>query len=354
MFEGEVWYVVVVEKSDIQAPQGWAILRAQVRPVVTSVWVGSVVAAIPGLAVAVVLAVAAARSVGGRIRKVSLAAESLAAGDLSTRVPESGEDEVASLSRSFNTMAGRLEETVGSLDAERERALGLLDANRQLVANVSHELRTPVALIRGQVEALEEDDPQNERLHMALRETARLEQLVSDLFQLASAEAGSLQMTLGDWDISEVVRDAAAPLVELAWRESQVTVVVGAAEPVFAKADRDRLARVLQNLLRNAVRHTPEGGLVRVATSPSPGPVVIVSDTGPGIAREDLPHIFERFYRGDASRARDTGGAGLGLAITREFVEAMGGSISVESPPGEGATFTIQLPAAAGHPPATS
>lgn len=337
--------VVVVEKYDIQTPQGWAILRAQVRPVVATVWVGSVVAAIPGLAVAAILAVAAARSVGGRIRDVSKAAESLAAGSLESRAPVRGEDEVASLARSFNQMAERLQETMVSLEGERARAVGLLDANRQLVANVSHELRTPVALIRGQVEALDEDAPGNPRIEMALRETGRLETLVSDLFQLASAEAGALRLVLRAVDLASLVRESVEPLVEPARREASVAVAIEAPAAVTAMADRERLARVIQNLVRNAVRHVPEGGMVRVAVAAEPSAAVVsVSDTGGGIPSEDLPLVFERFYRGESSRNRDSGGAGLGLAMAKEFVEAMGGAISVVSPPGEGATFTVSLP----------
>lgn len=339
--------VVVVEKFDIQAPKGWAILRAQIRPVVTTVWIGSVIAAVPGLAVAVLLAVAAARSVGGRIRNVAHAAEALASGDLSSRAPESGEDEVASLSRSFNGMAAQLQSAMGLIDAERGRAVALLEANRQLVANVSHELRTPVSLVRGQVEALGEDTPGNARVEMALREIERLERLVTDLFVLASAEARPIAPVVEPVVLGTLVATVTSPIAESALREARVTVVSehGGADSVTVATDPARLASAIQNVLRNAVRHTPEGGLVRVFVgSEGAFGLVQVSDTGSGIAPEDLPRVFERFYRGDASRSRDSGGAGLGLAIAREFIEATGGSISVESPPGEGATFTICLP----------
>ncbi|MCC6266948.1 MAG: HAMP domain-containing histidine kinase [Dehalococcoidia bacterium] len=352
--DGTVRAVVIVEKSDIQAPQGArAIVRAEVRPVVMSVWVGSIVAAIPGLALAGLLAVAAARSVGGRIRDVAAAAESLAGGSLASRVPVRGEDEVASLAGSFNLMAGRLQETMASVEAERARAVALLDANRQLVANVSHELRTPVALIRGQVEALEEDTPGNPRVEMALRETTRLESLVTDLFQLASAEAGALRFDIAPVDLAVVVRESIAPLVELARRDARVAVALEAPQAVLALADSGRLARVIQNLVRNAIRHVPEGGMVRVVVGASGTMGTIsVTDTGAGIALEDMPHVFERFYRGEASRNRDSGGAGLGLAMAKEFVEGMGGAIAVSSPPGEGATFIVSLPLAAADSPA--
>jgi len=339
---GTVRGVVVIEKRDIQAPQGWAILRAEVRPVVTTVWVGSVVAAIPGLAVAALLAVVAARSVGGRIRDLSQAAGALAEGDLRARVDVRGEDEVASLASSFNAMAERLQESTAHLAEERARAVSALDANRQLVADVSHELRTPVALIRGQVEALGEEHPASHRVEMALREITRLEDLVTDLFRLASAEATNVELALSPSEPASIAREAFTPLVEPAWRESSVKLVleVPGALPLVM-VDRARLVHVLQNLLRNAVRHAPEGGLVRLSLSQEVGAVLFeVSDTGPGIDPVDLPHVFERFYRGSESS-----GAGLGLAIAREFVASMQGEISVASPPGEGATFAIRLPA---------
>jgi two-component system OmpR family sensor kinase/two-component system sensor histidine kinase BaeS len=347
IFDGErVAAVVLIEKSEIQAPQGGAIFRAELRHVLASVWIGSVVAIIPGLALAALLAVFAARSVARPVGELSSAAKELAAGNLDQRVEVRGEDEVASLAASFNTMAGQLQSTLDSLSIERERALGLLDANRQLVANVSHELRTPVALVRGQLEALDEESPGSTRVEMALRETGRLESMVGDLFQLASADANTLSVELAEHDTSAVVREAIEPLRDPAWRESEVSLVIETPPGTHpALMDRERLIRVLQNLARNAIRHTPPGGLVRVDLQPGDSTMAIeVADTGPGIPPDDVPHVFERFYRGDAGRSRETGGAGLGLAIAKEFVEAMGGSIAVQSEPGEGATFTVVLP----------
>lgn len=340
--------IVLVEKSDIQAPRGWAVVAAELRPVLGSLWVGSIVAIVPGLAVAALLAVVAARTVARPVDELSEAAAALATGSLDRRVEVRGEDEVALLAASFNSMAGQLQSSLTSLDAERTRALSLLDANRQLVANVSHELRTPVALVRGQLEALDEDSPGNSRVEMAIREIGRLESMVGDLFQLASADANTLAVELAVHDVAAVVREAVEPLREPAWRESEVSLVYEAGALQFhANLDRERLVRVLQNLVRNAIRHTPAGGLVRVAVVGDPTVIrVEVADTGPGIAPEDLPHVFERFYRGDAARSRSTGGAGLGLAIAKELVEAMGGAVAVASQPGEGAMFTVTLPRA--------
>ncbi|HNO64727.1 MAG TPA: HAMP domain-containing sensor histidine kinase [Tepidiformaceae bacterium] len=346
LHDGAFAGVVVVEKRDIQAPSGPAILLAEIRPVAASAWTITILMILPGAAVATFLAVIASRSLAGRVRRLSLAASSLAGGDLSARAEVDGEDEVASLGASFNGMAERLESAIHSLEVERERALGLLDANQQLVANVSHELRTPVAVIRGQVEALDEDSPGNPRTGMALREIDRLESLVSDLFALASARAGDSPAVV--FDAVACARDAVAGLVDLARREAGVSVaseLPAASAPVLG--DPRRLAAVVQNLVRNGIRHTPEGGIVLVQAACHAAEFVLtVRDTGEGIPAADLPHVFERFYRGDDSRSRKTGGAGLGLAIAREFIESMDGAITVESPPGEGAVFTVRLPLA--------
>lgn len=340
--------VVVVEKREIQAPRGMAIVRAEIRPVVATVWAGTVIAAIPGAAVATALAIFAARSVGGRVRQLSVAAGELAAGDLSARAKVDGEDEVASLGASFNTMAAQLEQSMGEVTLERERAVRLLDANRQLVANVSHELRTPVALIRGQLEALAEEGEETPRIAMALREIDQLDALVSDLFALASAEAEAAALEATPFDAVACVREALAPMVDLARREAEVSLALELPGRALAvRGDPRRLSAVAQNLVRNGIRHTPAGGIVLVRMEAENARARMeVRDTGAGIAAADLPHVFERFYRGESSGNRESGGAGLGLAIAREFVESMGGAIEVASEPGEGAVFTVWLPLA--------
>ncbi len=344
--DGSQLGAVLVDKFDLASPSGRALFRAELRPVLQTVWVGSILVFLPGLLVALIFAVRSSRNVGGRVQQLSRAAEALAAGQLSQRVAVGGEDEVASLATSFNAMASQLEETMSRVETERARAVMALDANRQLVANVSHELRTPVALIRGQLEGSAEEAG-DERIQMALRETDRLEHLIDDLFELARAEAAALKVEIADFDAGKLVHEAVSPLVEPARREASVSVFIEApATGRFARGDRQRLVRVLQNVVRNAVRHTPEGGLILVRlTQDSDAVTISVSDTGEGIAAEDLPHIFDRFYRGDASRNRALGGAGLGLAIAREFVEAMGGTITADSCP-TGTTISVSLAAA--------
>ncbi|HEX6799659.1 MAG TPA: ATP-binding protein [Ktedonobacterales bacterium] len=279
-------------------------------------------------------------------------------------------------------------------------------SRRELIVNVSHELRTPIASIRGHVESLlmateaaevsgtpalitdaagsplstssveashglpvgvGEDSssvpsvvnpsvspapvvehPAELKAYLGIvqRETERLGALVDDLLALARGDAGELHLELGPVDGAAVVEEVYGALAELARSERQVTLVRFAAEglpPIWA--DRARLAQVLLNLVRNAISYTPAGGIVSLSIEPAgPGQVAfIVADTGIGIAPEDLPQVFDRFYRTDASRARGSGGFGLGLAISRDLVQAMGGTIGVESRAGEGSTFRVLL-----------
>jgi two-component system, OmpR family, phosphate regulon sensor histidine kinase PhoR len=235
---------------------------------------------------------------------------------------------------------------------ERARAEVADRSRRDLVLNVSHELRNPLATIRAHVETLRgegsaepSDDDRRRYLEVLNRETDRMASLVDELLTLASAEGGTLQLEIGAVNAAEVatqVHDAMAPL---AWRERHIQLLCSTDGAPSVMADRSRLAQVLMNLVRNAITHTPEGGLVAIEVKPiEAGPVeVSVSDTGPGIAAEDAEKIFDRFYRTDASRSRATGGFGLGLAIAREMVHAMGGRISVDSTPGQGSRFTVTL-----------
>ncbi|MGZ3585147.1 MAG: sensor histidine kinase [Ktedonobacterales bacterium] len=242
-------------------------------------------------------------------------------------------------------------------------------SRRELIVNVSHELRTPIASIRGHVESLQmaaEETPEADsttaggvaspaelRDYLAIisRESERLSALVDDLLSLARADAGELKLDLRPTRAGEVVEEVYESLAPLARRERQVTLVRQVAPdlpPVIA--DRQRLAQVLLNLVRNAITYTPTGGLVSlVAERADAGHVALtVADTGMGIPLEDQDRIFERFYRTDASRARVSGGFGLGLAIVRDLVQAMGGTVTVQSVEGEGSRFEVRLLVASG------
>lgn len=249
------------------------------------------------------------------------------------------------------------------------RAARAEQSRRELIVNVSHELRTPIASIRGHVESLQmaaEETPEagtttagsvaspaelRDYLAIISRESERLSALVDDLLSLARADAGELKLDLRPTMAGEVVEEVYESLAPLARRERQVTLVRQVAPDLPpAIADRQRLAQVLLNLVRNAITYTPTGGLVSlVAERGDAGHIMItVADTGMGIPLEDQDRIFERFYRTDASRARASGGFGLGLAIVRDLVQAMGGTVTVQSVEGEGSRFEVRLLVASG------
>jgi signal transduction histidine kinase len=302
------------------------------------------------VAITVLLAVAfrgvgsiAARRFTSPLSETMRAAEALAEGDLSVRVPVEGSGEFRHLSRSFNRMAEALE------TADRQR--------RELLADVAHELRTPLTVIQGNLEGLRDGvyEPTQEHLDLVLDETRKLSRLVDDLRLLTLAEAGQLPLDLQVLDVSQLladVRDAFAYQAD----EAGVTLVVDAPEtlpPLFA--DPQRLGQVLGNLMSNALRHTPRGGQVMLgAALAAEGQLKLwVADTGEGIPAEDLPRIFDRFWRGDPARSREPGtGSGLGLAIARSLVEAHGGRIWAESEgqPGRGTTVSCLLPLATDEP----
>jgi two-component system phosphate regulon sensor histidine kinase PhoR len=237
-------------------------------------------------------------------------------------------------------------------------------SRRELIVNVSHELRTPIASIRGHVESLlmaNEEEPTNTPaapgqqgyLEIVHRETERLSALVDDLLALARAEAGELRLDISPVAADEVVEEIYQTMAPLARRERQVTLTRSIPPDLpLVLADRQRLVQVVLNLVRNAITYTPAGGIVSISLERfnTTQVALIVADTGIGIPPEDLERVFERFYRTDASRARSTGGFGLGLAIVRDLVTAMGGTISAESAVGEGSRFRLLLqivPAAA-------
>ena len=279
-----------------------------------------------------------------RIVTLNRAALEIAQGDLSVRVPVTGNDEMASLAHTFNEMAAQLEAA-----DRKQRELDTL--RRNLIAWAGHDLRTPLASIQAIVEALADgvvEDPGtvDRYLHTAQREIRSLSLLIDDLFELAQLEAGGVPLELSPNSISDLISDTMESFSELAGRQG-VTLAGSVdldVDPVIM--DAQLIGRVLSNLLGNALRHTPSGGTVQVrAYRTAENVAVEILDTGEGIDAGDLPHIFERFYRGEKSRSRATGGAGLGLAIAKGIVEAHGGQIGAESAPGEGTCFSFFLPA---------
>jgi two-component system OmpR family sensor kinase/two-component system sensor histidine kinase BaeS len=258
------------------------------------------------------------------------AAESVEAGNYAGRVRPRGPRELRSLARAFNSMSARLE----SSEAQR----------KQLLADVTHELRTPLTVVQGNLEALLDGMYPADAEHLApiLDETRVLSRLVDDLRTLSTAEAGVLALHREPTDMTALVADSLASMRTQA--DSAGIALVTDASAALPQADIDpvRLREVLSNLLSNALRYTPRGGNVRVSVSASDGRLrVSVRDSGPGIAADALPHVFDRFYKSEESR-----GAGLGLAIARSLVVAHGGEISATSSLGQGTEMSFTLPIA--------
>ena len=287
-----------------------------------------------------------------RLKTLTGATSSLRSGNYAVRVPVIGEDEVAQLQNDFNVMAADLERAMRELRNERDTVSGLLAARRELIASVSHELRTPMATLRSYLETTlmhwEEGSPPtlHNDLQVMENEVIRLQFLVEDLFTLSRAEVGKLTLRCKSTDVGKLVQcivEAGAPL---AWRSSRIEIVADVpleVPPVLI--DPGRLEQALHNLLHNAVRHTSPGGIVAFVVAEEPENVIIqVKDTGEGIAPEDLLHIWERFYQAESAHNGANSGAGLGLALVKELIEAMNGSVEVESVVDEGSCFTIRLP----------
>ena len=287
-----------------------------------------------------------AMPLSSRIGRVRAGTERIAGGQLGSEVSVEGHDEVAGLAEDFNRMARALERA-----AEREREME--QARRDLVAAVSHDLRTPLASTRAMIEALADAvaaDPQTERRYLssASRELGHLSRLVDDLFELARIDAGLLELTLEAASLHDLISDTISNFQPQAEQKGVRLEgeILGDVDPVLANPP--RLQRVLHNLVSNALRHTPPDGSVTLrATREGEEARVEVSDTGEGIAAEDLPRVFERSFRGEQSRTRmekdDAPGAGLGLAIARGLVEAHGGTMDVESDLGRGSRFYFTL-----------
>lgn len=279
--------------------------------------------------------------------EVADGAQAVSLGDFSQRVNVTGTDEVAQLARAFNAMAARLEQA----DAD---ARALDAARRDLVAWASHDLRTPLASLRAMLDALTDGvvtDPETTAryLHQSQAEIARMSALTDDLFELAQLDARDLVLRCEPSSLADLISDTLEGFTARALAR-QVTLtgqVAPGIDPVWMAPD--KISRVLRNLLDNALRHTPPQGQVVLNATLTDGQVIVsVQDTGAGITPEDLPRIFERFYRGDVARAREQiregGGAGLGLAIAKGLVEAHQGRIWAESALGRGTTIAFALP----------
>lgn len=278
-----------------------------------------------------------------RINRLESATHAIAQGDLSARAAITGGDEIAALAQSFNEMAERLE----AADRQQKELERL---RRDLVAWAGHDLRTPLASIRLLVEALADgvvSDPQmtQQYLTQAKKQVDHLSLLVDDLFQVSQLDAGGLPLDLEPASLSDLISDTLESFSGLATQKG--VSLSGSAAPGIdpVRMDVQRIGRALNNLVSNALNYTPPGGSITLCAEKTAGGInVSIRDTGEGIAPDDLPHIFERFYRGDKSRNQSQGGSGLGLVIAKGIVEAHRGSLHVRSEYGQGTEFILTLP----------
>ncbi|HCS40322.1 MAG TPA: hypothetical protein DIW44_12160 [Anaerolineaceae bacterium] len=309
--------------------------QASVRRAVIS---SAIIAGITALALGIILFF----QITAPMRKLRKAASAIAEGDLTQRVEIQGEDEFAQLGETFNQMASNLSH------AEIHR--------QHLMADVAHELRTPLTAIQGTVEGMQDGvlPCDAEQLSTLLAETTLLNRLIEDLRLLSLAETNQLKLVRQPVDINGLIKQITERIQPQAHsKEIHLDQSLQEGLPAL-QVDSDRITQILSNLINNALRYTPKDGSIQVTTSqPNPTVAVTISvtDTGTGISPEDIPHIFDRFYRADKSRSRASGGSGLGLAIVKELVEAHGGTIRVESPAletddhqGYGTSFIMEFP----------
>ena len=304
------------------------------------VWIGGLGLALALPVLAIGMAMRAFRGIATPLADVMSAADAVAQGDMTVRVEERGPGDFSQLARSFNRMVDELRRT----DQQR----------RNLTADVAHELRNPVHIIQGNLEGIIDGvyEPTTEHVGAMLDETRHLARLVEDLRTLSLAESGQLALQTEEVDVRELFGDVQTGFSGQAEAAGVYLIVeaLGGASPVVVEADLDRLHQVLNNLVVNALRHTPEGGSITLGARET-GDVlqIVVQDTGEGIPADDLPYVFDRFWRGDRARSRSSDvGGGLGLPIARQLIEAHGGRIQVAGESGEGTTFTIELPRSSG------
>jgi signal transduction histidine kinase len=292
--------------------------------------------------VALLLGVLVARRVTAPIYRLRRVAGRLALGQFDERVKPSGVLEVDELAAQFNVMADRLAGTLRMLEADRDRL-------REFVADVSHELRTPIAALRMYAELMRDGEVDEATRHefreRSVEQIGRLEWLSTNLLDLSRIDAGIFPLDMQDGDLRDPLQAVVQALGDVAVERG---IALDSAVPgtsVELRFDRERIVQLLTNLVGNALKFTPRGGSVSVSlTEDAASAAIEVRDTGPGIEPDELPHIFERFYRGTNTGDARASGSGLGLAIVRSIVEMHAGEVDVASVVGQGTAFRITLP----------
>lgn len=296
---------------------------------------GMLVSVLVGGATAGGLSYLLSRRIVKPLLQIERSTQNLAAGDLHERVPSSEIPELNRLANSFNRMAAELE--------------GVEQRRRELVSDLTHELRTPLTIVEGYLEGLADGTIESDAdIYLRLaNETRRLKRLVNDLQDLSKLEAGYLPIHTQEFDVRPLLKTLIERFSTQILDPEQLSLVLDIPNQLpLVMADPERIEQILVNLLGNALRYTTEGQIVVTAYTQNRSLWIAVEDTGQGIAEDDLPHVFERFWRADRSRDRNSGGTGIGLAICRRLVDLQGGQIQVESRLGHGSTFRFSLPLA--------
>ncbi len=336
MMNGPMNGMMAQHMQGIVGPQEREFLQS----VNNSIWIAGAIAVF----IALILSLFLARQIASPLRTVTLAAKRIASGDLSQRVSVKSKDELGELAVAFNSMAESL--------ARNEQV------RRNMVADIAHELRTPLTVIQGNLEAILDGVIPLSKDHVASihEETTVLARLIADLRELSLAEAGQLKLERGPINLADLLGKAIARH-QTAATEKEIALTTDLPDELpLADVDEQRISQTVNNLLTNALRHTEHGGRIVVAakngsvatsdkaTKTTPMLTVSIADTGSGIPPEEIPYIFERFYRLDKSRSRASGGSGIGLAIVKQLVEAHGGKVWAESTVGKGTTFYFTVP----------
>lgn len=317
-----------IGKIYIRTQQRSPLQKTFIGSVNRSVLTGGIIAGIVGI----VLALLFSRNILKPIRELTEATKKMQQGELDQRVDTSSGGEIGKLGESFNELARRLKE---------QKTL-----REEMVSDVAHELRNPLSNIQGYLEGLKEGmiDPTKQVFETLHQQSLVLNRLVNDLRDVNRAKAGKLNLDKKLLVLEDIISREIKALKAKA-EENEVELSQNLKGPNLLEADPERISQVVRNLIDNAITHTPKGGEINIESRTTSGEVVTtVSDDGAGIPEEDLPHIFDRFYRVDKSRSRGTGGTGLGLTIAKEIIESHGGRITAKSREGKGSTFEFTLP----------
>jgi len=296
-----------------------------------------------GFVISIVISLIISKTLLSPIQGMTKAAEAMADGDFSRKIKVESEDEIGILANTFNDMATQIETMLEELKNAEE-------LRREFVANVSHELRTPLTNIRSYAETISDDrdipqETEEEFLRVIINESDRMTKIVQDLLELSRFDSGASELTVEEFSMEKSLRDVYSAIALDARKRDHVVNLELEWKLPNVRGDRAKIEQVLMNIMSNALKYTPNGGTIGILSGSSNGVVwVKIEDTGVGIPQDDMDRVFDRFYRVDKARSRESGGTGLGLSIAKEIIARHGGDIKIESAAGIGTSVTVSLP----------